>query len=193
MGYEDETWWSRIAQPELHAWTEPDQPLRLIEQTFRKDEPEPKALACYGLLVRWETRTGQSHERIWLRFVEGRPVSAVTIQFLAWSCRKLQRMGKEALLLVWDNAKWHISQEVREWIREHNRQVKQHGHGVRIVVCQLPSKSPWLNPIEPKWVHGKRRVAEPARILPAGELADRVCAALGCAHEPHLVDSEKVV
>jgi hypothetical protein len=45
---------------------------------------------------------------------------------------------------------------------------------------------------EPKWVHGKRRVAEPARLLPAAELADRVCAALGCPHEAHLSLSDDV-
>jgi hypothetical protein len=32
--------------------------------------------------------------------------------------------------------------------------------GVRIISCLLPKQSPWLNPIEPKWVHGKRRVVE---------------------------------
>ncbi len=57
---------------------------------------------------------------------------------------------------------------------------------MRIVACYLPSKSPWLNAIEPKWIHGKRRVAEPARLLTAQELADRVCADFDCPHEPHL-------
>jgi hypothetical protein len=38
----------------------------------------------------------------------------------------------------------------------------------------LPSKSPWLNPIEPKWVHGKRAVSEPDRLLSADELEARV-------------------
>ena len=91
-----------------------------------------------------------------------------------------------ALLLVWDNAPWHVSRAVRQWIRAHNRQVKRSGRGVRIVACYLPSKSPWLNAIEPKWVHSKRRVAEPARLLTAQELADRVCAAFDCPHDPHL-------
>ena len=36
------------------------------------------------------------------------------------------------------------------WIRDHIRVVKQQGHGVRLLVCYLPSKSPWLNPIAPK-------------------------------------------
>jgi hypothetical protein len=52
--------------------------------------------------------------------------------------------------------------------------VKWSRRGVRIVACYLPIKSPWLNPIEPKWAHGKRRVIEPARLLTAEELIDRV-------------------
>ncbi len=72
------------------------------------------------------------------------------------------------------------------WIGEHNKKVKAQGKGVRILVCLLPKKSPWLNPLEPKWVHTKRKVVEPDGRLSPKELADRVCAALGCAHEPHL-------
>ena len=149
LGFEDEVWWSRLAQPARHAWAEPDRPLRLVEQTVAKDDPDPKALACYGLLVRWAERDGW-HEEAWLRFVDGRPVSGVTTQFLAWCCDKLKAAGKRALLLVWDNAPWHVSHAVRAWIRQHNQDVKQTGRGVRIVNCYLPLKSPWLNPIEPK-------------------------------------------
>ena len=83
-------------------------------------------------------------------------------------------------------ASWHISCEVRDWIRRHNREVKRTGHGCRLLVCRLPSKSPWLNAIEPKWVHGKRRACSPERTLTARETAERACAALGCAYEPHL-------
>ena len=63
---------------------------------------------------------------------------------------------------------------------------------VRLVVCQLPVQSPWLNPIEPKWVHGKRRAAEPDRLLTARETAARACQALGCAYEEHLTLPQKV-
>ena len=92
-----------------------------------------------------------------------------------------------AMLVVWDNTSWHDSQIVRSWLRQHNRQVKQSGHGVRLVVCSLPTKSPWLNPIEPKWLAGKKRVAEPARLLSAQELEDRVCTAFGCDRQLHLI------
>jgi hypothetical protein len=47
--------------------------------------------------------------------------------------------------------------------------------GTRLLVCRLPSRSPWLNPIEPKWAHAKRAVAEPARKLSGAELKRRLC------------------
>jgi transposase len=110
----------------------------------------------------------------------------VTTRFLAWCTERLAAAGKTALLLGWDNAAWHVSKEVRTWIGAHNRRVRQTGAGVPLVPCRLPIKSPWLNPIEPKWMHGKRRVAEPDRLLSAHELATRVCAAFACPYEPHL-------
>jgi DDE superfamily endonuclease len=114
-------------------------------------------------------------------------VSAITTQFLADCCARLAARGKTALLLVWDNASWHISRAVKGWIREHNRTVKQEGHGVRILACQLPVQAPWLNPIEPKWVHGKRAVVEPARLLSAAELEERICAYFDCHPQQHLI------
>jgi hypothetical protein len=133
----------------------------------------------------------QVQEKIWVRFVDGRPVSAITTQFLDWCCL-MQAMGIRVCALIWDNASWHISQAVRGWLREHNRQVKRSGQGVRILVCPLPTKSPWLNPIEPKWGHSKRRVVEPDRTLSAQKLAVRGCATLGCDHEAHLSIPENV-
>jgi hypothetical protein len=180
LGFEDETWFSHFERPSLHSsWADATKPVRLVEKEARKDDPEPKALACYGMYL-------PEFKETWLRFVDGRPVSAITTQFLGWCCEKLQRRGKKALLLIWDNASWHKSHRVRGWIAAHNRHVKASGRGVRIVPCLLPTKSPWLNPIEPKWTHGKRKVVEPERLIGAYELADRVCGAFGCIHEPHL-------
>jgi transposase len=159
--------------------------LRLVEQTVAKDDPDPKALACYGIIVRTWT-DGQRQQEAWLRCVDGRPLSALTIQFLQWCAEKLQAQGTEALLLVWDNASWHGSAAVRAWLRAHNRQVKQTGVGVRILSCPLPIKSPWLNPIEPRWIHGKRKVAQADRLLTAAEMADRMHAVFGCPREDHL-------
>jgi len=192
LGFGDEVWWSRVARPDLASWTEKDAPLRLVEQTVARGDPEPKALACYGLLMRHWDDAGERAEQMLLRFVDGRPVSGVTTQFLDWCCDRLAAQGKTALLLVWDNASWHGSKAVRGWIRAHNRAVRRGEAAVRLVVCPLPSKSPWLNPIEPKWMHGKRWIVEPTRLLTADTIAARVCAAFGCVHEPHLSIHEEV-
>ncbi len=181
MGFMDEVWWSRLAQPSLHTWTV-DRPLHLCEKTLGKDDTDRKALCCYGLLRPDRNREDQ---RMLLRFVDGRPVSQVTCDFLAWVLERLAMEGKKALFLVWDNASWHISRIVKDWIKAHNRKVKKEG-GVRLVVCPLPVKSPWLNPIEPQWVHGKRAIVEPTRTLTADELIQRVRAYYQCEHTPHI-------
>jgi transposase len=177
LGYVDEVWWRRLAQPPLYSWAAAE-PLRLIEQTAEKTDPDPKAVCCYGLL-RAES------EKIWLRFVGGRPVSSLTIKVLNWVLRQLAKEGKKALLVIWDNASWHLSHAVRGWMRTHNRKAKRE-KGVRILICQLPTKSPWLNRIEPYWVHGKRAVVEPERKLTARELIARICEYYGCKQLRHL-------
>ncbi|MBA3426514.1 MAG: transposase [Rubrobacter sp.] len=187
VGFEDECWWSRLTLPALNSWADEGKPMRLVQKSVAKDDPDPKAISCYGLYL-------PGLEETWLRFVDGRPVSSITTQFLSWCGEKLEAAGKKVLLLVWDNASWHISKEVRRWLGKHNRGVKNSGGeaGVRIVSCLLPKKSPWLNAIEPKWVHGKRKVVEPDGLLGAYELADRVCGIFGCPHYEHLSISQEV-
>ena len=124
VGFQDEVWWSRLAQPNLHTWTD-DKPLHLIQNEPERHDPEPKAVACYGLL-RADT------QGMLLRFVDGRPVSAVTTQFLGWLTARLAAEGKTALLMVWDNASWHRSRAVRHWLREHNQRVKRERQGARL-------------------------------------------------------------
>jgi hypothetical protein len=87
VGFLDETWFSRLARLSLHSWSEAGEPLRLIEQSVAKDDPDPKAISCYGLYV-------PELEKVWLRFVDGRPVSSITTRFLSWCSKKLQAAGK---------------------------------------------------------------------------------------------------
>jgi DDE superfamily endonuclease len=185
VGFCDECWWSRVALPTLSSWSEEGKPLRLVQRSVAKDDPEPKAISCYGLYL---PQIGDT----WLRFVDGRPVSSITTRFLEWSLEKLEALGKKILLLIWDNASWHISREVSRWLGRHNRCVKESGCGVRIVSCLLPKQSPWLNAIEPKWVHGKRKVVEPEELLGAYELAERVCRVFDCPHYEHLSIPQEV-
>ena len=118
VGFLDECWWSRVAQPNLHSFSEEGEPLRLVEQMVEKDDPDPKAISCYGLYTPELGRT-------WLRFVDGRPVRGITTRFLEWCSQKLKELSKKVLVLIWDNASWHISREVRRWIGSHNREVKR--------------------------------------------------------------------
>jgi hypothetical protein len=90
VGFCDECWWSRLALPTLSSWAEEGKPLRLIQQSVAKDDPEPKAISCYGLYL---PQIGDT----WLRFVDGRPVSSITTQFLQWSCEKLEALWARRL------------------------------------------------------------------------------------------------
>jgi len=155
-------------------------------------DPDPKALACYGRLVQERTPQGVSQESVWLRFVADRPVSAGTGAFLTWGCAKGAAVGKTALLLVWAKASWPCSHAGRQWLREQNQQVNREGHGSRSVSCPLPSKSPWLNPWEAYWVHGKRAVVAPTRLLTAAELVERVNTHFGCPYEEPLSIPQEV-
>ncbi len=80
------------------------EPLRLVEhveqpvakQETRKDGEavkEPKALECYGLYLHVREQDGSLHKRVWLRFVDGRPVSEITCRYLEWCCEQLQALG----------------------------------------------------------------------------------------------------
>ena len=189
LGCGDAVWGSRLAQPKQHGWTDAEATQTFQERTPPTDAPDPTALAWYGLLVRPRP---QAADQRWRRLVAGRPGSAVTMALLAWCSAQLAAHGFTALCLIWENASWHRSSAVRHWLRQHHQQVKRGAVGVRCVVCPLPSTSPWLNPIEPQWVHGKRAVSEADRLLSADELAARVYAYYGCEREAHLVMPKKV-
>jgi hypothetical protein len=91
-------WWHRVPlriggaapllQPHLHAWAAEGRPLRLLEQAAAQDDPDAKALARYGLLLRRAQQAAQDAV-VWLRFVNGRPISAITTKFLDWCCQLL--------------------------------------------------------------------------------------------------------
>ena len=172
LGFADAEWWSREAQLHMHTWSD-DKPVRLVEKTVPAKDSEGKAIACYGLYM-------PTANQMLVRCVRGRPVSLVTCTLLAWLAVYFTAQGTRALGLMWDNASWHVSHAVQEWIKAHNRKAKHEG-GCRFMVCRLPRKSPWLNPIEPTWVHGKRAIVEPARVLSMAELIRRVCAYYECA------------
>lgn len=167
LGFEDEVWWSRLAHPALRAWADDDRPPRLVEQAVTRDDPDPKAVACYGLLTRaWDSARQRREDRLPLLV---RPAGADPGQ-----ARRPARLGQRLLARLADRPALAPGAQPR-------------GQADRRPSARLLVKSPWLNPIEPKWPHGKRKVLEPDRLLSAADLVERVCSAFGCPHEPHLI------
>jgi hypothetical protein len=74
-----------------------------------------------------------------------------------WLLRMATRAGKRRLAVIWDNAPFHISNILMRWMRRYNRWAGKHGR-TRIVPYRPPVASPWLDPIEPHWLHCKRAV-----------------------------------
>jgi hypothetical protein len=138
LGFADEVGFSRLTQPALHAWTAGER-LRLSLQATDRTDTDPKALACYGLWL-------PTREQRLLRFVDGRPVSPVTCAFLAWAAEHLAAEGVRVLALIGDNASWHISHEVRGWVRRHNRRVKRTGRGCRLLALPPAEPEPVAEP-----------------------------------------------
>lgn len=80
-----------------------------------------------------------------------------TIEYLVMRSEQCRQQGLKRLYIVWDNASFHISKKLKAWLKEHNKSVRTKG-GTLIHFVGLPSKSPWLNPIEAVFRWLKRRV-----------------------------------
>jgi hypothetical protein len=108
------------------------QPLRLMELEASPDDPDPKALCCYGVL---EPERKQAQ----VRFVDGQPVSHVTTAFLDWLSSLVAEVGQPHVVVIWDNASLHVSREVKSWIAQHNRsalQARREGKpGIQFIPC----------------------------------------------------------
>ena len=77
-----------MRQPNAHSFSEAGEPRPLVEQWVEKDDPDPKAISCYGLYM-------PELKEAWVRFVDGRPLSAITTRFSEWCCQKLAAIGKK--------------------------------------------------------------------------------------------------
>lgn len=163
---EDECWFSRFAQPRLHSWAVGGEELRLIQREPVQKEGQ-KAIACYGAVR-------QDNRETFLYLCDGQPNSGYTILMLKRLLAVARGEQKRVLVVIWDRATWHKSKELKQWIRGHNIRAKREGD-VRLITYHLPAKSPWLNGMEPRWVHAKRKVCEPEGQLTPEELKRRLC------------------
>ena len=149
----------------MHAWAESGAEMRLCERTPSRQE-EPKAIACYGAV-------DAATQKRYLLWSDGQPNTTMTIAFLQRMLAVARQQEKRYLLVIWDRASWHKSAELKLWLRTHNHTAKRTGD-VRLLTCLLPIQSPWLNPMEPFWLHAKRKVVEPVDDLTPMELKRRV-------------------
>jgi len=163
---QDECWFSRFAQPHLSSWRDADDPLHLVQRQPLKTDRDAQALACFGA-VRQDT------QQVYLSFSPQRPNSEMMWHFIMGLLTIARQENKTTVVLIWDNASWHLSKRIKQWIRDYNQLAKQHGEP-RLLTHLLPVKSPWLNPIEPRWVHAKRAVCEPDGYLQPSELRERI-------------------
>ena len=141
-----------------------------MQRTAPPKTPD-KALACLGA-VRQDT------QETYLYFSRGQPNSEEMWLFIIALLALAREEKKRVVVVIWDNASWHKSERLRTWMRAYNRAAKKAGEP-RLLTCLLPLQSPWLNPIEPRWVHAKRAVCEPDGDLSAPELIGRLAAHFG--------------
>lgn len=137
-----------------------------MQREPKRDERD-KALACFGAVR-------HDNEAVLLYFSDGQPNSLQMWLFIIALLGIARQEGKRVLVIIWDNASWHKSSDIRAWLRAYNRAAKAAGEP-RLLSHLLPVKSPWLNPIEPRWVHAKRAVCEPDGELTAPILRNRLC------------------
>jgi len=163
---QDECWFSRFAQPNLSNWRASNDPLRLVQRDPLKSDKDNQALACFGALR-------QDTNEVYLSFSPQRPNSEMMWHFIMGLLEVARQENKAVVVLIWDQASWHTSQRIQRWIHAYNRLAKKHGEP-RLLTHLLPSRSPWLNPIEPRWLHAKRAVCEPDGYLLPDELRERI-------------------
>ncbi len=151
--------------PGLGAWAPSEKKPRFVQRTPPPKEPD-KALACFGALR-------QDTQETYLYFANGQPNSEQMWLFIIALLALARQEGKNVVVLLWDHASWHKSHRIQQWTRAYNQAAKKAGEP-RLLTYLLPLQSPWLNPIEPCWMHSKRAVCEPDGELPAAELKRRL-------------------
>jgi len=65
---------------------------------------------------------------------------------------KTNKNKKPRILVIWDNASWHKSKEVKHWLKTKNQGV--------ITLMNFPGYSPKLNPQENVWKQMKQYIAD---------------------------------
>lgn len=132
----DQSWFARWPYP-FRAWAARDAPLRVAQRWSE----EVDTTALYAAL-------NDETQEPFLHWAEGQPNSEETVRFLEALMAHCTAKGLRFVVLFWDKAPWHTSKRTRHWIRTYNQQAKLKNQ-TRLIVCSLPTRSPWLMPLEP--------------------------------------------
>ena len=144
-GWLDESWFVRWPY-RFWAWAKRKAPLHV---PLRWNEEVDKT----ALFAALDDETQES----FLRWADGQPNSERMIVFLKSLMAHWTEKGKRFIVLFWDRASFHTSRRVRCWIRDYNQQAKAQGL-TRLIPFWLPSRSPWLMPLEAVFGSVKHRV-----------------------------------
>jgi transposase len=141
----DQSWFSRWPY-RFRAWAAKDARLRVAQRWSEKVD----TTALYAAL-------DDESQEAFLRWSTGQPDSEETVQFLEALMVHCTQNGLRFIVLIWDKAPWHTSKRTQGWIRAYNRRAKEEAR-TRLIVCQLPTRSPWLMPLEPIFGWTKHQV-----------------------------------
>lgn len=131
----DQSWFARWPY-RFRAWT----PKRHLPHVAQRWKEKVDTTALYAAL-------DDETQEPFLRWAEGQPNSEETVRFLEALMAHYTAQGKRFLVLFWDRAPWHTSRRTRQWVKDYNRRAKSEGL-TRLIVCLLPTRSPWLMPLE---------------------------------------------
>jgi len=157
----DQSWFSRWPY-RFRAWAAKDAPLRVAQRWSEKVE----TTALYAAL-------DDKSQEAFLRWATGQPDSEETVQFLEALMAHCTQNGLRFIVLIWDKASWHTSKRTQGWIRAYNRRAKEENL-TRLIVCQLPTRSPWLMPLEPIFGWTKHQVLGGRLFQTVAQLQDAV-------------------
>ena len=141
----DQSWFSRWPC-RFRSWAAKDARLRVAQRWSEKVD----TTALYAAL-------NDESQEAFLRWATGQPDSEETVQFLEALMVHCTQNGLRFIVLIWDKASWHTSKRTQNWIRAYNRRAKKEAR-TRLIVCQLPTRGPWLMPLEPVFGWTKHQV-----------------------------------
>jgi len=158
--YQDESWFS--GNPRLAAgWGQ-------AESDCVTERPVKKLKGAWVLYAARDVVSKEVHRHYAPKCNQGH-VKAQLEKLLT----HYQALGKRLLVVIWDNASWHTGKELRRWYGAYNRAAKREGK-IRLLLVQLPSRSPWLNPLEAIFSHAKRRLLGRNQVVDNDVLQEQV-------------------